>query len=70
MAAQHTLKTRHAVLQDYGEASTIDANNQYYTSWMYPYSGAYGSGAPSKVNHFWPVPGNHDCECAACMPVS
>lgn len=27
---------------------------------MFPYSGAYGSGAADRVNKFWPVLGNHD----------
>jgi subtilisin family serine protease len=42
-----------------GEASTIDANiGQYFHSFIYPYSGSYGSGA--AVNRFFPSLGNHD----------
>ena len=42
-----------------GEASTIDNNiGRYYSQFIYPYSGAYGSGA--SVNRFFPAIGNHD----------
>ena len=42
-----------------GEASTIDANiGQYYHSYIFPYSGSYGAGAP--YNQFFPSLGNHD----------
>jgi tartrate-resistant acid phosphatase type 5 len=42
-----------------GEASTIDANiGKYYAEFIGDYHGAYGPG--SKVNRFWPSPGNHD----------
>jgi len=42
-----------------GAASTIDANiGQYYHSYIYPYTGAYGAGA--STNLFFPALGNHD----------
>jgi 3',5'-cyclic AMP phosphodiesterase CpdA len=42
-----------------GAAETIDANiGQYFSDLIYPYQGAYGSGAPR--NKFYPVLGNHD----------
>ena len=42
-----------------GAATSIDENiGQYYHSYIYPYSGAYGSGA--TTNKFFPVLGNHD----------
>lgn len=44
--------------QNYGQASTIDANNQYYAKYMSPYKGTLGTGS-ANGNHFWPIPGNH-----------
>jgi tartrate-resistant acid phosphatase type 5 len=42
-----------------GAAASIDENiGQYYHSYIYPYSGAYGFGA--ATNKFFPVLGNHD----------
>jgi tartrate-resistant acid phosphatase type 5 len=42
-----------------GAAATIDANiGQYYHQYIYPYTGAYGAGAP--FNRFFPTLGNHD----------
>ena len=42
-----------------GEASTIDANiGRYYADFIGSYRGRYGPG--SKINRFWPSPGNHD----------
>lgn len=42
-----------------GAASTIDQNiGQFYHEFIYPYTGAYGSGAVS--NRFFPCLGNHD----------
>jgi len=42
-----------------GAASTIDqAIGQYYSDFIHPYLGKYGSGAPD--NHFYPTLGNHD----------
>ena len=47
----------------YGEASTIDQNvGQFFHDYIFPYTGAYGSGAIS--NRFFPSVGNHDC----CFP--
>ena len=33
---------------------------QYYQAFLWPYTGAYGSGSPAGVNQFWPCVGNHD----------
>jgi hypothetical protein len=33
---------------------------QYYQQYIWPYSGAYGTGAADGVNRFWPAMGNHD----------
>ena len=42
-----------------GEATTIDANiGRYYADFIGGYRGRYGAG--SKINRFWPSPGNHD----------
>lgn len=42
-----------------GAATTIDTNiGQFYSNYIFPYLGAYGSSATS--NNFFPVPGNHD----------
>ena len=44
---------------DLGQATTIDKNvGQYYSSFIYPYHGSYGSGGTS--NRFWPTVGDHD----------
>lgn len=50
-----------------GEAATIDANiGQYYSDFIYPYTGEYGNGA--EENRFWPVPGNHDWRASNLQP--
>lgn len=36
---------------------------KYYSSFIFPYKGAFGSGSPSGTNKFWAVPGNHDVSC-------
>jgi hypothetical protein len=42
-----------------GEATTIDANiGRFYADFIGNYRGRYGQG--SKINRFWPAPGNHD----------
>lgn len=42
-----------------GKADTIDRNiGQYYSDFIYPYKGEYGSGA--EINRFFPTLGNHD----------
>jgi hypothetical protein len=42
-----------------GEGTTIDANiGRYYADFIGNYRGRYGTG--SKINRFWPSPGNHD----------
>lgn len=42
-----------------GAADTIDLNiGQYFSDFIYPYQGVYGSGA--RTNKFYPVLGNHD----------
>lgn len=33
---------------------------QYYSKWIYPYFGNYGTGEPNGVNRFWPSMGNHE----------
>lgn len=44
-----------------GTAETIDANiGQFYHSFIHPYTGTYGAGAPGGVNRFFPSLGNHD----------
>lgn len=44
-----------------GAAETIDANiGQHYHSFIHPYTGTYGTGAPGGVNRFFPSLGNHD----------
>jgi tartrate-resistant acid phosphatase type 5 len=47
---------------NYGNTSaSYDINiGQYYHSFIAPYAGAYGAGAPGDVNVFFPVIGNHD----------
>jgi tartrate-resistant acid phosphatase type 5 len=50
-----------------GAASTIDPNiGQYYHEFIYPYTGAYGQGAP--FNRFFPSLGNHDWETPGAQP--
>lgn len=50
-----------------GAASTIDKNiGQYYSDYIYPYSGQYGSGATE--NRFFPSLGNHDWITAGAQP--
>jgi len=50
-----------------GGADTIDANiGQYYHSYIAPYLGGYGVGAPS--NAFWPCMGNHEWETPNAQP--
>lgn len=52
---------------DVGSAFTIDANiGQYYHSYIYPYTGSYGSGA--TMNKFFPSLGNHDWGTAGALP--
>ncbi len=47
-----------------GDATTIDANvGQFFHEYIFPYPGAYGSGASS--NRFWPCLGNHDLPLGA-----
>lgn len=44
-----------------GQAATIDDNvGQYYSNFIYPYVGSYGTGEPTGTNRFWPALGNHD----------
>jgi tartrate-resistant acid phosphatase type 5 len=50
-----------------GAADTIDANiGKYYHDYIFPYSGAYGSGADR--NRFFPSLGNHDWRTAGAQP--
>jgi tartrate-resistant acid phosphatase type 5 len=50
-----------------GSDQTIDENiGQYYHSYIYPYSGAYGEGA--DMNRFFPSIGNHDWITDAASP--
>ncbi len=50
-----------------GEASSIDGNiGQYYSDFIYPYTGRYGSGA--SINRFFPSLGNHDYYVADAQP--
>lgn len=52
---------------EFGGADTIDQNiGQYYSDYIYPYKGTYGSTATS--NMFWPVLGNHDWETTGAAP--
>ena len=42
-----------------GKAETIDRNiGQYYSDFIFPYTGEYGPGA--EINRFFPTLGNHD----------
>ncbi|WP_303309600.1 metallophosphoesterase [Hymenobacter sp. BT730] len=46
---------------EYGQASTMDQNvGQYYHSYIYPYTGAYGATSDPQQNRFFPCLGNHD----------
>ncbi|MCX6044440.1 MAG: metallophosphoesterase [Chloroflexi bacterium] len=55
----------------YGEEATIDDNiGQYYHQYIYPYKGGYGSGAPGKLNRFFPALGNHDWPLMTCKGTS
>ena len=50
-----------------GAASTIDSNiGQYYHSFIFPYVGKYGAGAPT--NEFFPALGNHDWATSGAKP--
>lgn len=50
-----------------GAAATIDANiGQFYASFIFPYRGSYGPGAPE--NRFFPALGNHDLDTAGGQP--
>jgi len=50
-----------------GEATTIDANiGKYYSEYIYPYKGVYGTGADN--NKFFPSPGNHDYQTEEGLP--
>jgi tartrate-resistant acid phosphatase type 5 len=52
-----------------GARSTIDRNiGQYFHNFIYPYTGKYGAGSPTKENRFFPVPGNHDWGAPALKP--
>lgn len=42
---------------------------QYYHQFIYPYSGAYGSGSSTGANRFWPIPGNHDWDHTTANPL-
>lgn len=44
-----------------GSQLTIDQNiGQYYSEFIFPYMGSYGSGSPTDSNRFFPTLGNHD----------
>ncbi|HEY3311308.1 MAG TPA: metallophosphoesterase [Anaerolineales bacterium] len=50
-----------------GSALTIDGNiGQFFSNFIYPYTGLYGSSASS--NNFYPVPGNHDWHTPNLQP--
>ena len=50
-----------------GQASTIDDHiGQFYSDFIHPYTGAYGSGA--SENRFFPSLGNHDWYTAGALP--
>jgi tartrate-resistant acid phosphatase type 5 len=50
-----------------GAAATMDANvGEFYSSYIYPYQGAYGPGA--GTNRFFPTLGNHDWNTAGAAP--
>jgi hypothetical protein len=52
-----------------GASSTIDANiGQWYSRFIYPYKGSYGTGASDGKNHFWPALGNHDWNTSGAKP--
>jgi len=45
----------------YGSQTSIDYQvGQYYSSFIFPYNGVYGTG--DTVNRFFPCIGNHDCD--------
>ena len=51
----------------YGKATTIDRNiGQYYSDYLYPYKGEFGSGA--QENRFFPTLGNHDWRTESLEP--
>lgn len=51
----------------YGDVSTIDPNiGQFYSSFIGPYAGSYGSGA--STNRFFPSLGNHDWYTPGAAP--
>jgi len=46
---------------NYDGTSSIDSDiGQYYSQFIYPYSGKYGTGSADRVNHFFPAMGDHD----------
>ena len=50
-----------------GAAATIDPNiGRYYSDYIYPYTGSYGTGA--ATNRFFPALGNHDWETDPPQP--
>jgi len=50
-----------------GAADTIDANvGKYFHNFIFPYVGAYGSGA--DINRFFPTLGNHDWYTSDALP--
>ena len=50
-----------------GEESTIDAHvGAFYSDWIHPYTGQYGTGADE--NRFFPSPGNHDWNTGTLQP--
>ena len=50
-----------------GAADTIDANvGKYFHNFIFPYVGAYGSGA--DINRFFPTLGNHDWYTSDAQP--
>src|SRR5688500_18488407 len=51
-----------------GQAETIDTNiGQYYSNFIAPYYGSYGTGALGE-NRFFPSLGNHDWETGSAQP--
>jgi len=54
----------------YGSAYTIDRNiGEYYSEFIYPYSGTYGTGNPEMfINRFFPTLGNHDWKTDDAQP--
>ena len=44
-----------------GHPDDIDDNiGQFYSDYIYPYTGKYGEGSPDRINKFFPTIGNHD----------